>query len=146
PILTPALTSDRITALLARTNAPTRYGLGIGLLRGGFDDDAVDRRGGRNRELLHRTLRALLKEVLRVRRLQPLGAVPLCDIDQLEPRVRIERAVQPQRPETWLPAQEIGAFAPLLHEPFDVVRADLEDVDERDRSAVWGFVRHTYSF
>ena len=30
PILTPALMSDRITALLDRTNRPTRYGFGIG--------------------------------------------------------------------------------------------------------------------
>jgi len=28
-----------------------------------------------------------------------------------------------------LPAQELGAFTPVLQELFDVVRADLEDVD-----------------
>ena len=39
------------------------------LVRSGFDDDAIDRRVGGNGELLHGTLRALLEEVLRRRRL-----------------------------------------------------------------------------
>jgi hypothetical protein len=36
----------------------------------------------------------------------------------------------------------LGAFPPLLQKVLDVIRADLEDVDERDRSGVGGLIGH----
>src|SRR5947209_12087989 len=105
------------------------------LLRGDFDDDAVGRRMGRNGEVLHGLLHALLKEVLRRGGLQRVSAVPLGDVDQLKSRGRTQCAMQPQRPETWLSAQEFGAFPPFLDERVDVVGANLENVDERDHSS-----------
>ena len=68
--------------------------------------------------------------------LPSLAAFPAGDIDELEPSLRREGAVQPRIQKSGLGAHQRGALAPLSDEHINVFGGHLEDVDQRDGRVV----------
>jgi hypothetical protein len=101
---------------------------------GELDGDLVEGRIRRDRHLRVRGCGAdaLLELGICRGSLPSLAAFPVGDIDELEPSLRRESAVQPRIQKSGLGAHQRGTLAPLSDEHVNVFGGHLEDIDQCD--------------